>query len=372
MLNLKNRRARFSAEADKRQIGDKPLMKNSLHHKTEFTLGVVAVCDFYEVGNWTTYYPQIKLGYKIDGYDIKYSDVAIYVKEAFCKEKVRKKENVGFCGYCLARAVVNVDTEDIIPLYGKKLVLYDFAVLTKSYAKCAAKLLDYLCDYAKNKGFNAIEVKKDDNYAYFFDFLSKRYKLKEKCESYYIVIAEPRKLSREKHLVIYDNQNVELDDLYFLCDIGFSVLKTSIKGNLSDDNVITVDRKSGIIKFPPNVKILNDEVVLNTRTRDILYLICKILPHKQTSVISIDYSTSAPNDYEVYFGEDLYVSKAARTLFNDSDYALSMTDKGIKKMFPLKVDYNMNDRGFYCNLGGMTCDDIIKKCRLNNKRHFSA
>lgn len=323
----------------------------NIRKKSKIVIEAVGVCDMYEVGNWTDCYPSIKLGYKNDEREAKISDVAFYIK------------NGEILGYFMAYSVVNLVDGGMLPIYSKKLVLYDFAISARAYAKYGLALINFLMRYARKNGYKAIEIKKISKYNFFLEFLSRHFKLKEHDDVCYIVIDEPKIKLSEKHLLIYDNDSLVIDDIYFLYDLKFSIGKTRITRRLNDKETISVDRVSGKIKFPTNVEVIKDDVALNSHTKSIVYLVCEAYRTNQVKNLKIDFSIDAPNTFEVYVDDVLYVNKAISNLVSDIEYIASAKNKGITCINPCIIDYDMNSHSFSCNFGGTTCDDLIKKAQ---------
>lgn len=325
-------------------------MKKSLNKNQTITLSKVGVCDIYEVGNWTNYYPSVKLGFKRDDYEAKYSDLS------FCL-----KENDNIIGYFIARNVINLNEQDAIPLYSKKLELCDFAVSERAYAKYGLILLDYLLNYAKNNGYRAVVINKQPSFPFFFDFINRHYRFKEFGDSYYAVIDNPKIKQSEKHLTLYETDKISLENIYFLYDLKFSVGKNLVKLKLNANEFISVDRKTGIITFPSNVNLSKDNVVLNSYTKDIVYLVCEDYNNNRIQTLTVDFSSTNPNIFQAYKDDTLYVNKTISDLTNDVNYLLSAADKGVKFIFPYIIDYNMNDRSFHQGFGKVSCNDLIEK-----------
>lgn len=324
-------------------------MKKNLIGKSKIVVEPTGVCDAYEVGNWTDYYSFIKLGYKVDDYTSKIFDTSFCIKD-----------NGVILGYFLAYNVVNVDEKNALPLYSRKLVLYDFAISARAYAKYGLILINFLMNYAKNNGYKAVEIKKINKYDFFFDFLRRHFKLKEFDDVCYVMIDKPQIKSSQKYLVIYDNDNIKIDDLYFLHDLKFSVGKKIIKLKLKENEYITIDRASGKIAFPANVEVVRDDVVLNSYTRNIVYLICSQYDENRIENLQIDYSATNPNVFEVYAGEKLYVNKSIAMLIDNAEYVLAMIKKGIKRIQPCVIDYDMNSQAFSYSCGGIDCAELLK------------
>lgn len=324
-------------------------MKKSLNENKKNTPSKVGVCDTYEIGNWTDCYPFIKLGFKRDDYQAKYSDVSFYLKE-----------NDNIIGYFTARNVVNLNEQDAIPLYSKKLELCDFAVSERAYAKYGMILLNFLLNYAKNNGYRAVVIKKQPNFPFFFEFVNRHYNLKEFDGYCYVIIDNPKIKQTEKHLTLYETDKISLEDIYFLYDLKFSVCKNLIKLKLNANEFISVNRKTGIITFPSNVNLNKDHVVLNSCTKNLVYLVCEDYNNNQVQNLAVDFSAVRPNVFQAYKDDTLYVNKTISDLTNDVEYLFSVADKGFKFIFPYLIDYNMNDRSFSYSFGKVSCNDLIE------------
>lgn len=323
----------------------------------------VGVCDFNDIGHWAASYPTIKLGYYDENNKAKYSDIAFSIKN----EK-------GIFGYLICYNVVNIEKNEIIPLYSRKLVLYDFAIDSKAYKKYGIMLIDYLLTYATNNGYKTIEIKKNNKNQFFFDFLHNNYQITEYDNNLYFLIDNPIIDDSKKHLTIYNNDKIKIDDLYFLNSIGCMVLKDIVKLELTDKEKIIIDRSSGIINFPSNVKLLNDNVIINNNTRNIVHMIWKMYENNEVKNIEIDYKRENPNYFEIYEENILYVNKSLQTLYDDVKYVLQMMNKGIEKIYPYEIYYDMNSNSISQSMGGIICDKMIERytstCDSNAKNNM--
>lgn len=307
----------------------------------------VGICDSYEVGNWTEYYPDIKLGYKIPDYKGKYSDISFYIKD---EDKIY--------GYFLSYSIVNLKHNDIVPIYSRKLVLYDFAIYAKAYVKLGKLLMDYAIKYAKDNGYQAIEIKVIDDYHTFLSFIKKNYQVKEFNNNYYIMIDCDIKES-QKHLQIYETDVITIDDLYYLNELNFAVSKYSIDYQLTEIERISIDRRTGIIKFPSNVKERKDKVHLNNHTRDLIYLIYQMYQNQKIDKLNIDYSLDNPYLFEAYCNSIVYVNKDIPTLKKEKSYVINMINKGVDYINCYIINYDMNDRSFSYYDTQIKCSDLL-------------
>lgn len=343
MLNLPN-------EEHFLNLKQRNLMKKTLRKKSKISIIPVGLYDDYDVGNWTNYDTSLKLGYKDDDYDAKIYDIS------FC---LVDKDDI--LGYFKAYNVINVDGNDIIPLYSKKLVLYDFAISARAYAKYGLILINFLINYAKNNGYSAVEIKKVSKYSFFLDFLNRHFKLDDCGNEYYFLIDKPKINSSEKHLSIYESDNVKIEDIYFLYDLGFYVGKKVVSLKLNDKEWISVNRTSGKIKFPTNVEILNDEVILNSHTKSVVFLICEMYNLGCVKNLKINFSSAHPNAFEAYADDLLYVNKDIPSLIDDPEYVSKMMQKGINRINPYIIDYDINSRTISRGRGEIKCEYLIKR-----------
>ena len=109
--------------------------------------------------------------------------------------------------------------------------------------------------------------------AKFNDFINRYYKTTETEDKIYLMIENPRIRSCQKYLTIYENDKVQLEDLYFLYDLNFNILKTKCVLKLTDNEEIVINRLTGVISFPEYVKINKDKIILNHYTKALVYLI---------------------------------------------------------------------------------------------------
>lgn len=324
-------------------------MKKSLSKKSKNLVKPFEEYDEWEVGNWADY-PTLKLCYKIDDYKSKMPDISFWVKD----------DGVVW-GYFKASDVVNISQNDITPLYSKKIVLYDFAVFAKSYAKYGLILINFLINYAKNNGYKAIEIKKISKFDFFLNFVNRHFKLEEFDDSNYILIDKPKIIPAEKHLSIYDSDNVKIEDIYFLYDLGFSVGKKVARLKLNDKESISVDRTSGKIQVPTNIEIMKDEVIFNSCTKSIICLICGMYYTNNVEKLKINFSNENPDVFEAYSGDLLYVNRDVSVLMNDIEYVSNMMNKGIKRIYQYIINYDMNDRTISnCGCREIKCEKLIK------------
>ena len=321
--------------------------------KNGIEIRLAYVGEEYEIGNWVSYYNS-KIGFNVSTREMKYSDIMYVI--TYNKIKF---------GYFLAYCETNRGNKEYIPLNSKELVLYDFAVECRAYAKFSKILINYMIDYAKYNGYNAISFKKIEEYKYFNEFLKKNYKINETDDIYYILIENPRIKTCQKHLNIYNNDSISLDDLYFLYALKCNILKNRCTLKLSDNYCVSVDRKTGIIYFPENVKIIKDHVLLNDITRNLIYLI--ILMHYTDKIEPLDvyYDLEHQNYYEAYTGNTIYISKTFEEINeeikNNLSLLIKLYKKGFSNIVPSIMNYDMDENSFSYSNVILNTNELINK-----------
>ena len=95
-------------------------------------------------------------------------------------------------GYFMVYSEINVKENAVIPKYQKELIIYDFSVDIRAYAKYSKILIDFLLKYAAYNGYYAVAVKKIEEYNLFNQFIKRHYKIKETEDKLYFIIPKPR------------------------------------------------------------------------------------------------------------------------------------------------------------------------------------
>lgn len=306
------------------------------YKKDGLVIRPAGVCEEYDIGNWASSYSILKMGYEESSVEMKYSDIT-YVMTL----------NKSIIGYFMAYNIVNIGENPNIPLYSKEMVVYDFAVAMRAYAKYSKILMDYIISYANYNGYKAISFYKVEEYHFFNKFLIKNYDVKEIDDKYYIFNENPRIRSCQKHLTLYENDRVRLEDLYFLYDLKFDINKTKCSLKLNDNAKITVDRLTGIITFPEHVKLMQDEVILNNKTWSLVDIILEMYLKKEIKNIEVSYDANNPYYYEALVDDLLHISKTHYEMIKDSSYVDSLIQRGYSKVFPNGFSYDMNGSSFH-------------------------
>ncbi len=325
----------------------KPYMK---YNKDGIVIRRASLGEEYDIGGWITSYDWIKMGYEYSEYENKYSDIS-YVM-------VINKE---IYGYFLAYNEVVMDNNSILPLYGKSLVLFDFAVDIRTYSKYTKIFINFMIRYAKQNGYNVITIRKIDKYSLFNNFIIKNFKAREESDKLYIMIENPVISSCKKHLTVYENDKVELQELYFLYDLNFDILKTVCKIKLNDNDEIRIDRLTGLVSFPSVVKLTKDQLLLNSYTKTLIYLVKGMYHANNVKPVVIDYDVNNPNYYEAIFDGILHVGKYHVEMRDDNAYINTLINRGYDKVVPNQLDYDMND-GTFCDRKGIY--NLKRFCKL--------
>ena len=203
----------------------------------------------YDIGNWTKYYDWIKLGYEYSEYESLYSDI-LYVMTI----------NGSLIGYFLAYNRVNTGDNPNIPLYNKEMVVYDLVVDVRAYAKYTKILMDYIIKYSNYNGYKAVAFYKVDKCNKFTNFLNKNYHVTEIENKLYLYNENPRIRTCQKYLTIYKEDKLSLEDLYFLYDLRFDVLKTKCKFSFNEYQIV-VDRLADLIDSIPDNPLYDESQI---------------------------------------------------------------------------------------------------------------
>ena len=309
--------------------------KDIKYKKDNVIVRHASLSEEYEVGGWITSYSWIRMGYELDSYNPKYSDV-IYVMTL----------NREIIGYINVFTEVNSDKNNILPLYRKELIISDFVVAVKAYAKYAKILIDFILKYAAYNGYFVVSIRKLEEYKLFNEFIKRHYNVNESSDKFYFVIEKPRISSYQKHLIVYEKDNIELENLYFLYDLDFEVLKTKCTLKLNDSEKIIVDRNTGLIEFPSKIKLKNDRVILNHYTRSLIYLIISSYQENNVDNITINYDVNNPTYFEMDINGLLYVSKDINEIRDNNEYINLLINKGYDRVVPDFLRYDMNESCF--------------------------
>ncbi len=309
-------------------------IKPICYKKEGITIRPASLGEEYDIGGWFTSYDWIKIGYEYEKYQSRYSDINYVMTDKF-----------GIFGYFLANQEINTGNNSNIPLYSKELIICDFVVDSKAYSKYSKKLIDFMIKYAIHNSYSVITFYKSDEYSVFNNFINRHYNVKLIDEKYYLFIDNPKIRSYQRHLTIYDNDNISIENIYFLYDLGFDVLKTKCRYKLNDNEEISVDRKTGIITFPSNVEITS-EVVLNDYTRTLVYTVKGMYHANDIKNVDITYYVNNPNYYEAIIDGTLYVSKELNEIRDDKEYMNSLISRGYDKVISNQLRYDMNQTSF--------------------------
>ena len=289
----------------------------------------------YEIGGWASSCPWIRVGYEYDGYRKKYSDITYVILL-----------NDEIIGYFMAHSEINTGKDMNLPLYSNELILHDFAVDTRAYAKYSKILIDYIIRYAEYNGYRAVTLIGVEKYKEFVNFIGRHYKITEADGKIYLPIESPKINGSQRHLTVYEGDRIGLEHLYFLYDLSFDISRTECKRKLNDKYVISIDRSTGAITFPEYVRLTKDAPVLNDSTAALIYLVVSTYIMEGVKPVTVDYDSRTPDRYEAVADGLLYVSKSLNELRADSRYISELIERGYTRAVPSSLKYDMNDRSF--------------------------
>lgn len=251
------------------------------------------------IGDWNEYYSDLKMvynNYYQCDYNISY---------------IMKEDNYTI-GYFIVADMLNDETTKFSSKYDRKMILIDFAIDKKNSSRYAKCLFDYLIYLAKNRYCKVIEIKKVDEFNYFYDFLKKKYNVFEDENSYYINIIDFKKMSYENNLQIFKDDLISIENLYFLYGLKFKIYRNNCIYK-NKDLFININRKTCLINIFVNGKIIhNINIVYSNETRNFIYYLCL----KEHNILDINLFYNN-NDLVGNFKDTLLMFKNPLKIIND-------------------------------------------------------
>lgn len=302
------------------------------------------VGEEYDIGNWPKYYDPIKLGYTLSTHEMLYSDIS-YVM-------VIDKSIVG---YFIARREYKITH--------KELVLCDFAVDSEDDS-LSKILFDYIISYSNYNGYNIISIQKDEKYQNFINFIKENYIVSEGDNYLHLNNEKPRIKSCQRYINVYENDQISYENQYFLYDLGFRISKTNCILKLKENEIIDVDRKTGIVTFPSNVSITSDKVKITNKTRNLILIIKSMFKYKNIADIEVNYSIEK-DEYEAICERCIFSSKKQKELIDDVEYLFSKYLQGYNQIVPSSMTYNLNERSFTDSYVILQIDKLLKQYSEN-------
>ena len=241
--------------------------------------------EFDEIGNWNEYYPTLKLIYNSNE-NIDYPLTYLI------------KINQAIIGYFISTIYVDNDGY-------RKMILHDLGIYSRSNAKHGRELINYLLKLARNCYCKELEIKKVPNFDSFYKFLFRHYKVKENNDSLSIVINNPKILSSESNLRIFNDDKITIDNLYFLYGLKFKIYRHKCIFKKNNYEII-INRNSNTLTLPKNIISNTKELDLNNNTRILITLICSMFDNNNVQDIYYIYNKK-DNNYKTYSDNEYYI-----------------------------------------------------------------
>lgn len=158
-------------------------------------------------------------------------------------------------------------------------------------------LIDYLIEYAAQRGSFFIKVRtKEKSFEKFYELL-REYKHTEDDKFIYLEF-EPIEYDFAKHLVKYNDDKLSIKELYHLHSMGFQVEKDICKYELKDKDLFIVDRKTRKVTYPERVINIDSKYeTLNQDSLSLMHLIIFDDYDYKGKIIDVGYRISG-YDYE--------------------------------------------------------------------------
>ncbi len=292
----------------------------------------VGVNDDTAVGGWSECYDWLALTYLGDKErNMTYSDIAY--KMTVGKEII---------GYFIAQTAVCTEDDGFLKKSDKKLVLYDLSLDSEDKVKHGKILIDYLLYVAKKRGCSAVEIPTRNEFLLFRCFIECHYDVTEQGECSYIKTESDECNPETEYLCAYDDDAVSLEDLYFLWGMKFDIERERCVRSFDEGKKISVDRKSGRIRFSRGVVNLGGEIFLNARTRNLVHYVVREWVYSGTETIYLgkkidEVVTDACTDTE------LCVFDLADNVTRNFHLGYVAHKQGYSAIWAYLIRFNMND-----------------------------
>ncbi len=212
------------------------------------------------IGDWDEYYPELKLKYNTRE---DKNPTNVYLM----------RDNREIVGYFMATDFIEEKPNGSVEKFQRKMVLHDFAIFSRTYAKHGKLLLNFFYEISKKCYCKVIEIRKVEGFEYFYKFLKANFQTTENKDCYVIKIENAKAFPYEQNLKIFEGDKLSLEDLYFLFALKFKIYKNKCVYKHNDFNII-VDRKSGLVSLPKNVDCYNNNVLFDENAKKLIYLLC--------------------------------------------------------------------------------------------------
>ena len=142
------------------------------------------------------------------------------------------------------------------------------------------------------------------------------------------------------------------NELYFLTYLNFKILKTRAKKSFDSGLEITVDLESGKVTFPNCVKILKDELLLNSKTIGAVYFICNKIEGEKAQDFRLYFDKRKKSVFEIYYNSAICINKRIEKIRDDLLFPLRLLENNVNEIYSLQIRCNAREKVF-CNASGM-------------------
>lgn len=302
--------------------------KASSYRKDNLLIKTVSLGSEYSIGDWSSY-SWIKLVY-------------LNKQKDDASHRYLLSLNNEIIGYIIANEEVNLIDNEVLNMYDRKMVLCDFAIDNRRYAYYGEKLINYLLDIARKKGFLALEIKKNQEFVFFNNFIKRHYNVVESFDNYYIFIKNTRAIPFQNNLKIFKDDKLSIEDLYYLYKLNFNIYKNCCICNLNEKEKIIVHRKNGQVELPSNI-INRDNIYYNDKIKSLIFLLKEMYYFNKIKEIFINKKIE--KEIDIYIENEVLIFDKLSNIYQNY-YLLNsiMINYGYKEILIYEVKYDFNDQ----------------------------
>lgn len=229
-----------------------------------------------------------------------------------------------------------------------------------------AKLLfDYLLYYCKVDGAKYIKISKKEDFASFYEFIISTYPIITIDNEYFIKIVEPYSYDEYAHLKPYANDALSIDDILRLYKTNFTISKDNCFVKFNEEDVLSVDRKTGLISFPKYISYKSNKY-LNEKNHALLIYIIRNFNTIKTQDMSLDnYIDNLPYNFAYIGNQKLAVFEEIVNNVTYLNTLLTIKNKTSFKFIDLlTVKYNKKDVTLIAKIENIDILKDINKLKL--------
>lgn len=324
-------------------------VKTPIYKKDGYFIKLAGVCDAESFGDWYKDNDEKMLVYKSNKNEcILYSDSIFYMKKNGC-----------VVGYFIVKKAINLEKQHTLNYGDFFIKLLDFGIDSKSVKKDSKVLINYLINYAKKIGCHAIEVKTNEDFKPFYHFITSNYKAKTYNDGLYILVQNPNKISGERYFKPLEGDAITFHDLSFLYNLNFKVFKNKCVLKLNESKIISVNRLTGEIEFPSNVKT-DLKLTVNNTTKQLIYLvIMNFFMNNHSDIVVNDETRNLGIDAKL--DECAVIFNNLNKIYPDKELCRKLANAGYKTIIPKFISYDWENETWCDSYIELKIEKILKQ-----------